>query len=458
MTSATAAQPSPAPRVPAGPKPHILLGNLPEFGRDILGFFASNTRQYGDIVRVSLGGRPAFILNHPDYFETVLVTNHRNFVKHRWFWRHVRTLFGNGLLVSEGEEWVEQRKLMQPAFHRERIDAYGRVMIDYTERMLQHWRDGQTLDVHHEMMQLTMDIVVRTLFGMEVTGMEASDVAHAFDIAVKQIAVRFTRPFFVPDWVPLPNNIRFRRAIARLDKLMDRIIADRRKSPGDDLLSMLIELGMNDRELRDQAVTMFLAGHETTALTMTWTWYLLSEHPEIEAELHRELDQLLGDRPMQSQDAERLTFTRAVILESMRLYPPAYAFGREAIQDCEIGGYRIPAGSTLFMVPWVVHRDPRWFPDPERFDPSRWKGDFAKTIPTFAYLPFGGGPRRCIGNSFATMEAMLLLASIARRYSLRVAEGQRVEPFPTITLRPRYGMRMTLRTRRAAEASSTPAA
>ncbi|HSP14407.1 MAG TPA: cytochrome P450 [Thermoanaerobaculia bacterium] len=457
MTSATAARPSLDPRVPPGPRPHLILGNLPEFGRDTLGFFSGCTRDYGDVVRVSLGGRPAFILNHPDHFESVLVTNHRNFIKHRWFWRHVRTLFGNGLLVSEGDEWVQQRKLMQPAFHRERISEYGRVMIDFTERMLAQWHDGQTRDTHLEMMRLTMDIVVRTLFGMEVSGIEASDVAHAFDIAVKQIAVRFTRPFFIPDWVPLPNNVRFRRAIQGLDRLMDRIIADRRKTPGDDLLSMLIELGMNDRELRDQAITMFLAGHETTALAMSWTWYLLSQHPDVESKLHGELDDVLGDRPLQPEDAERLPFTRAVVLESMRLYPPAYAFGREAIHDCEIGGYHIPAGSTVFMVPWVVHRDPRWFRDPERFDPSRWDGDFAKSIPPFAYLPFGGGPRRCIGNSFATMEAILLLAQIARRFRLRLADDQRVEPFPTITLRPRYGMRMVI-TNRAAEASSTPAA
>jgi cytochrome P450 len=433
----------------SGPKPHLLLGNLPEFGRDILGFFTNCARDYGDVVRIHLGGWPAFMLNNPDDFETVLVTNHRNFIKHRWFWRHVRTLFGNGLLTSEGDDWVGQRKKMQPAFHRERIDGYGRVMIDYTNRMLEGWHEGQTLDVHAAMMELTMDIVVRTLFGMEVDDLESKDIAAAFDVAVNQISIRFTRPFFIPDWVPLPNNIRFNRAIARLDRLVDQFITERRKSPGDDLLSMMIALDMNDEELRDQAVTIFLAGYETTALAMSWTWYLLAQHPEVEKELHRELA-TLGD--LEAADAERLPYTRAVILESMRLYPPAYAFGREAIADCQIGGHTIPAKSTVFIVPWVVHRDPRWFADPERFEPSRWSGDFAKSLPTFAYLPFGGGPRRCIGNAFAMMEATLLLAAIARRYSMRIVEGQRIEPFPSITLRPRSGLRVKL-SRLAAESA-----
>jgi cytochrome P450 len=255
--------------------------------------------------------------------------------------------------------------------------------------------------------------------------------------------------------VPVPNNIRFSRAIRRLDRLMYRLIQDRRRSKdtSDDLLAMLLDLqdeegvGMTDQQLRDEAVTMFLAGHETTALTLSWTWYLLSRNPEIEAELHRELDEVLEGHAPKPEDADRLPFTRNVILEAMRLYPPAYAFGREALQDCEIAGYAIPAGSTIFMVPWVLHRDPRWFPDPERFNPDRWNGDFAKTLPTFAYVPFGGGPRRCIGNSFAMMEAVLLLATIARKFRVRVVPDHPVEPFASITLRPKHGIRVTLATR-----------
>jgi cytochrome P450 len=464
MTSATENTPMDL-RVPAGPRPHFLLGNLPEFGRDILGFFEMCARDYGDVVRLSLGGWPTFFLNNPDHFESVLVTNHRNFIKHTWFWRHVRTLFGDGLLVSEGDKWVQQRRLIQPAFHREKISNYGRLMVEDTERMLRGWRDGETRDVHKEMMHLTMDIVVRTLFAMEVSGPEAADVARAFDVVVDQIAVRFRRAFYIPDWIPAPNNVRFRRAILGLDRLMYRMIRDRRESGDDagDLLSMLLHLqdesgaGMSDEQLRDEIVTMFLAGHETTALTLSWTWYLLSLHPDVEAQLHRELDEVLRDRAPRPEDVDRLPFTRAVILESMRLYPPAYAFGREAIHDCEIGGYTIPAGSTIFMVPWVIHRDARWFPQPQKFDPSRWTAEFSKALPPFAYLPFGGGPRRCIGNSFAMMEAILLLATIAREFRMRLVPDQIVEPFPSITLRPKSGIRMVIRSRSTADASALAA-
>lgn len=444
-----------------GPRPHFLVGNLPEFGRDILGFF-EGCREFGDVVGLRLGGRSAFVLNHPDHIESVLVTNHRNFIKHTWFWRHVRSLFGHGLLVSEGEQWVQQRRMIQPAFHRERINGYGRVMVEDAQRMLTRWHDGDTLDVHKQMMRLTMEIVVRTLFAMEVSGPEAAEVAHAFDIAVEQIAIRFRRPFFIPDSIPLPNNVRFNRAIRKLDRLMFRMIEERRrtKDEGNDLLSMLVHLqdesgaGMSDEQLREEAVTMFLAGHETTALTLSWTWYLLAQHPGVEAQLHRELDSVLGDGAPGPEDIDRLPFTRSIINESMRLFPPAYAFGREALSDCEIGGYAIPAGSTIFMVPWVLHRDTRWFAEPDSFKPDRWMSDFPRQLPAFAYVPFGGGPRRCIGNSFAMMEAILLLATIAQKFSLRLAPGQNVEPFPSITLRPKGGIRVVLHSREAAAAAS----
>ena len=452
MTSA-AADNTPLPlRVPPGPRPHFLLGNLPEFGADTLRFFENCARDYGDVVRLSFAAWPGFLLNHPDHCEYVLVTNHRNFIKHTWFWRHVRSVFGDGLLVSEGEQWVQQRKLIQPAFHKEKINGYGRVMVGYAERMLSRWRDGETRDVHQDMMHLTMDVVVRTLFGMEVSGPEAAEVSHEFDVIIDQIAVRFRRAFVIPAWIPVPNNVRFRRAIGRLDRLIYRMIDERRQSKEttDDLLSMLLQLqdemgaGMSNRQLRDEAVTMFLAGHETTALVLSWTWYLLALNPEVEAHLHREIDEKLGDRPPQPEDVDRLEFTRAVVLESMRLYPPAYAFGREAIQDCEIGGYKIPAGSTILMAPWVMHRDKRFYPDAERFDPGRWTKEFSKSLPPFAYLPFGGGPRRCIGNSFAMMEAILLLATIAQKFKLRMVPDHPVEPYASITLRPKHGMRMTL--------------
>lgn len=439
---------------PPTPQSTPLLGHLPGFV-DFLGSCERWKREQGDIVGLSLAGWPAFLLSHPDHIEQVLVAQNRNFIKHTFFWRHVTSMFGQGLLTSEGAHWVRQRKLIQPAFHRERLLGYGRVMVDYTERMLGRWRDGETRDVHDEMMRVTMEIVARALFGVEVSEKDAEQVEKAFGVAVDQIAIRFRRPFKIPDWIPLPSNIKFRRSVRDLDRLLYGMIRARREEgkPGDDLLSMLLEAqdesghGMSDQQLRDEAITLFLAGHETTALVLSWTWYLLSLNPEAEAALHRELDEVLAGASPDPAHFERLDYTRRVVLESMRLYPPAYGFGREALEECEIGGYRVPARATILMLPWLTHRDPRWFPEPLRFDPDRWKDDFQKTLPPFAYMPFGGGPRRCIGNSFAMMEATLLLASIASRFRLRLVPGHPVEPFASITLRPRYGMKMTIERR-----------
>jgi cytochrome P450 len=434
-----------------GPEGRFLLGNLPDFGRDMLGFFTECAREYGDVVSLRLGGFPACLLNHPKHFEYVLVTNHRNFVKHSFFWRHVTALFGESLLTSEGDSWLRRRRLAAPAFQHERVAGYGRVMVDYAERRLEGWRDGGTLDIHQEMMRLTMGIVTRTLFDIEMTGEAADEIGGAFDTGSAEIAVRFRRPFKIPDAVPLPSNLRYRRAVRRLDELVYGIIRGRRAAQGDrgDLLSMLMAArdedggAMTDEQLRDEVITLFLAGHETTALALSWTWFLLAQHPEKEAKLHAELDRVLGGRAPTVEDLPHLSYAGMVFHESMRLYPPAYAFGREAVEDCEIGGFHIARGTTLFISPWVAHRDERFFERPEEFEPERWEGNLMKRLPKLAYLPFGGGPRVCIGNSFATMEATLLLATIARKFKLRLAADQAVAPFPSITLRPLSGMRMT---------------
>jgi cytochrome P450 len=444
-----AAHAKPVPATPPSPPQHFLFGHLPEL-RDILGFYSRCKRDYGDVVKLSMAGWTSYLISDPALIETVLVTNHRNFVKHRFFWRHVTTLFGQGLLTSEGAHWVQQRKLIQPAFHRDKINSYGAVMVERTEKMLDTWRDGQTRDLHADMMRVTMEIVVRTLFGSDVADDDAVAVGDAFNVVIEQIAIRFRRPFKIPNWIPIPSNVKFNRAIRELDRLMYSFIRARRATPerGNDLLSMLIDAkdesgqAMSDQQLRDEIITLFLAGHETTAIAMSWTWYLLSQHPEAEEKLHEELERVLAGRVPTADDVPKLEYTNRIVLESMRLFPPAYGFGREAVEDCQIGGYRIPAGSTVHMFPWVVHRDTRWYSDPERFDPDRWKNDFARTLPTFAYMPFGGGPRRCIGNSFAMMEAVLLVASIGRRFKLTLEPGHPVEPFASITLRPKYGMRM----------------
>ena len=444
-------QQKPLSASPPSPPGHFLLGHLPEL-RDVLGFYTRCKREYGDVVKLSLAGWTSYLISHPDAIETVLVTNHRNFVKHRFFWRHVTSLFGEGLLTSSGAHWVQQRKLMQPAFHRDRINAYGAVMVECVEKMLDGWKAGETRDIHNEMMRVTMEIVVRTLFGTGIDPRDANAVSDAFNVTIDRIAIRFRRPVKIPDWIPVPSNVKFNQSIRQLDRLIYGFIRERRASAerGNDLLSMLVDAkdengeAMSDKQVRDEAITLFLAGHETTAIALSWTMYLLSQHPEVEAKLREELDTVLQGRPPAPEDYKRLEYTERVVLESMRIYPPAYGFGREALEDCEVAGYRVAAGSTIHMFPWLVHRDPRWYPDPERFDPDRWKGDFAKTIPAFAYLPFGGGPRRCIGNAFAMMEAVLLVAAIGRRFSLQLVPGHPVEPFASITLRPKFGMKMTL--------------
>lgn len=453
----------PLAAIPPSPPGHFLLGHLPEL-KDVLGFYSRAQREYGDVVLLRMAGWKSYLISHPDAIESVLVTNHRNFIKHRFFWRHLSSLFGKGLLTSDGPHWVKQRKLMQPAFHADRIHAYGKVMAELGEKMLDGWRDGETRDIHEEMMHVTMEIVVRTLFGSNVVPEDVAAVGEAFSVAVEQIAIRFKRPVRIPDWIPLPSNVKFNRAVRELDRLVQGFIRARRASPErpDDLLSMLVDAKdehgepMSDRQVRDEAVTLFLAGHQTTALTLAWTMYLLAEHPEVEAKLHAEIDAVLQGRPPAPDDVRRLPYTERVLQESMRLYPAAYGFGREAVEDCQIGGYRIPAGSTIQVFSWIVHRDPRWYRDPERFDPDRWEGDFAKTIPAFAYIPFGGGPRRCIGNSFSMMEAVMLVAAVARRFSLRLVPGHPVEPLPSITLRPKYGLKMTLHRRSGVDGERGP--
>jgi cytochrome P450 len=452
---ATDLQPQPLAATPPSPPGHFLLGHLPEL-KDLLGFYSRTQRDYGDVVQLSMAGWKSYLVSHPDEIEKVLVTQNRKFIKHRFFWRHLAALFGTGLLTSDGPHWVQQRKLMQPAFHHDRINAYAAVMVESAGKMLAGWRDGETRDMSSEMMQVTMEIVVRTLFGSNVLPADALAVGKAFETVVELIAARFKRPVKIPDWVPIPSNVRFNRAVRELDRLVLGFVAQRRATAErpDDLLSMLVDARdeqgqpMSDRQVRDESVTLFLAGHQTTALALCWTMYLVAQNPEVEVRLQEELDRVLQGQPPAPGDVRRLEYTERVVLESMRLYPPAYGFGREAVEDCEIGGYRIPAGSTIQMFSWVVHRDPRWYTDPDRFDPDRWKDDFAKKIPPFAYIPFGGGPRRCIGNSFAMMEALLLTAAIYQRFSLRLVPGHVVEPFPSITLRPKHGVKMTLHERK----------
>ena len=446
-------------KLPPGPKGNWLLGNLPAFRRDILGMFLQCSKEYGDVVRFRIPNLHSYLITHPDDIEYVLVTANRNFKKHK-IWRHLSSLFGTGLLTSEGDFWIRQRRLAQPAFHKNRIALYGEIMVDYTKRMLGHWHDGQTRDVHEDIMALTMQIVAKTLFNADVSK-ESKDVGDAMEVVMQEFQSRFGRPFFLPESIPTPGNIRFKKAIRKFDDMIYSIIKSRRSAKDEtgDLLSMLLNArdedgsGMTDTQLRDEIITLFLAGHETTAIALSWTLYLLSQHPVVRSKLLEESENVLEDRNASVDDLANLKYAEMVILESMRLYPPAYGYGREAISDCEIGGYHVPAGTTIFLSQYVTHRDPRFFENPLEFHPERWADDLLKRIPKYAYFPFSGGPRQCIGNSFAMMEAVLLMVTILRAFQLDLVPNHPVVLQPSITLRPKYGMKMILKKRGAAVAS-----
>jgi cytochrome P450 len=444
--------------VPNGPKGNFLLGVMPEFNRDSLAFLERLARDYGDIVRTRFFYVPAYFLYHPDHIEYVLATNNRNFIKPLSFRTpFFQRLVGNGLLTSEGEFWRRQRRLAQPAFHRERINNYARSMVKDTEAMLATWRDGEIRDTHRDMMRLTMEVVTHTLFNANVSD-DADKVARALAILVEPFSSQATLKWILDNRLPTPTNRRFHKVSAELDEVIYRIIGQRRASDNQDqgdLLSMLLQAHdedgsqMTDKQLRDEVITLFLAGQETTALTLVWACYLLAQHPEAERALWQELDEVLKGRAPEASDVPQLKFTEMIVKESMRLYPPAYVVGREAVNECEIGGYNIPPRTQLFMSTWVVHRDPRFFDEPEKFKPERWTPEFINNLPKYAYFPFGGGPRVCIGNAFAMMEIVLLLATIAQKFSLSLVTKHPVELQPAMSLRPRNGIRMKIERRQA---------
>ncbi len=424
---------------------------ISQFSRDMLGTFDKWRAQYGDIYKLTFGNTHQFIISNPDAIHEVAVTQAAKFHKDPGYTDTkvgLARFLGNGLLTSDGEFWRRQRKLAAPAFHTKRINAYAETMVDYTLDMLDGWRDGVRLDVHREMNRLTMLVVAKTLFDADVSG----------DIERVSRAVNALQEFggpggeLLPPWIPTPKELRGRRGRRDLDEIIYRIINERRATRDDrgDLLSMLLlaedENGehMTDDQARDEVVTIFLAGHETTSNALTWTWYLLAQHPQVAARLHAELDAVLGGRAPTLADLEKLPYTEMVLKESMRLYPPAWSFGRMAIEDTRIGGYDVPKGSIIGLMSIFAHRDPRYWDKPEQFWPERFHTDNEAAINKRAYIPFGGGPRICIGNSFAMMEARLLLATIASQYTLALAPGQRVEALPRITLNPKNGIPMTL--------------
>src|SRR6266568_2839249 len=413
-------------KFPDGPSEGLKRWSFGPLNNNPLEYFTRIAREYGDIAGLRVLNFKTIFINHPGLIEEVLVTNARKYSKGKVL-RANRHVFGEGLLTSEGDFWLRQRRLAQPAFHRARITSYAATMVDYTERMLQGWRGGESLEL------------------------------------LLEIGANFRRTIFVPHWLPTPTNLRVRREVKQIEKILYRIIAERRASARDagDLLSMLLSAQdedgsrMTDRQLRDETITLFLAGHETTASTLSWTWWLLARHPEVEAKLHAELDAVLGDRAPTLDDLPKLRYTGQVITESLRLYPAAWGMARLAVEDHEIAGYAVTKGMGVAMAQWVVHRDPRWYDAPEEFRPERWEDDLLKRLPRFAYFPVGGGPRQCIGNAFALMEAALILATIAQKFRLRLVANHPVVPLASITLRPRHGVRISLESRQGRETGAT---
>ena len=445
MTSA----PGPRSRVPFRFAAAIALRRLD--------FLVELQRKYGDVVQFDIGPQPVVLVSDPDRIRDVLVTHAKQFHKGRGLER-AKVLLGEGLLTSEDDFHLRQRRLAQPAFHRARIAAYGETMATYAERRSARWRDGETLDVSIEMAAYTLAVVGKTLFDADIEG-EAPEIGEALNAAI--LSFNFTMlPFGdLLMKLPLPAAKRFLRGRERLDETIYRMIAERRGVGDDrgDLLSMLLlahdtegdGTGMSDLQLRDELMTILLAGHETTANALAWTFYLLSQNPAAEAALHAELD-ALGDAPLGAEDVARLPYTRAVVAESMRLFPPAYVIGRRALAEYRIGDYVIAPRSLVLVSQWIVHRDPRWWPHAELFRPERWLvGGSAASAerPKFSYFPFGAGTRVCIGEQFAWMEGILALATFARRWKLRLVEGHAVEVQPIITLRAKHGMRMVMHAR-----------
>jgi cytochrome P450 len=422
-----------------------VLGYVAPLARDLLGTLDRWAAEVGDIYRVDIPGRRTWIVNRPEEIERVLVHG-KHFIKGGELLRTKR-LLGEGLLTSESDLWKKQRHMMQPAFHRERVAAYGQRMAELTDRALASWSPGEVRDVHKDSLALTLKIVTDTLFGDdEVPSAEVGEaleaVLHRFDGMMA----------LLPEWLPFGRFAGYRRAVARLDHVVYDVVARRRKEQkGEDLLSILLDAqdeegaGMDDDQLRDELITLLIAGHETVANALAWTWHLVALNPDAERHLFDEVDALAG--PPTAKDLPKLPYTTAVLNESMRLFPPAWMLSREVIDDWEIAGFRVARGMQISMCSWIVQRDARFFPEPLRFRPERWIDGSTESIPTYGYFPFGGGQRMCIGRPFAMLEATIVLAGVARRFRLRSVPGHEVVALPSMTLRPRHGLPMRVEPR-----------
>jgi cytochrome P450 len=440
--------------LPPGPRGHFLLGHLLPYMRDPLGFFSQCARDFGDVVRLRLFNAYCYQLTHPDHIEFVLRGGHEHFVKDR-FTRSSLYLMGEGMLTSEGERWRGQRRTAQPAFHSGRVATYADEIVSAAVHMSDRWEIGQVRDVYSDFAALTLEIAARTLFGADLRE-KGSEVSAAMGDLSRYLEnpVHWTH---LGRLLPSPSAFRFRKAVRLLRDLIQEIVRRRRRQsePSDDLLGALLaskaekDPATADKELFDEALTILLAGHETTAIVLAFCFYLLSLHSQVANRLADELERILGDRLPTAGDLPLLRYAEWVVKESMRLYPPAYQIGREAIHDCEVGGYFVPKGTVVLPTQWVVHRDARWFERPEEFLPERWTDGFQQRLPRGAYFPFGDGPRTCIGSHFAMTESVLVLATLAPRFRFEAVSAEAIPLLPSITLRPRHGIRLRVHRRTA---------
>ncbi len=441
------------PLPPVMPAPRW-MGWTKELNDDVLGLLTLG-RESGDLVRFRVVDTYIYLANHPDYIKHILQDNNRNYGKATRALQIIKLISGENIFTSEGEFWLKRRRLMQPMFHRQHIASFGTVMAGAAQEMLAEWDaapTGQVFNIDQEMMRVTLKIVGRALFSVDLTN-ETHTLGKAFSDSTEYMIFRVRHPFYPPMGFPTPRNRRAQATRRTLEHVIQRIIRQRVASGEEpnDLLTLLLSMkdeetgeGLTEEELGREISTMVFAGHETTSNTLTWAWYLLSLHPEVEAKLHQEIDRVLNGRTPTMDDVPNLVYTRQVIDESMRLYPPAWTFGRIALKSDELGGYRIPAGAQILISPYTMHRHPRYWENPDAFEPERFAPTHHEKRPRFVYLPFGGGPRLCIGQPFALAEATLLLATIAQRYRLRLVPGAEVIPFPQITLGVEKGLPMTL--------------
>lgn len=442
-------------KVPRVPKGKLITGHLNEFQADPLAFL-KKASGYGEVAKIRFGPfQNVYLISDPDMIKQVLVTKQKYFVKSKDF-HALKTIIGEGLLTSEKKTHMRQRRLIQPAFKRSHINNYGQDMIDITVDYLSKWEDGEERSITQDMMDITLGIISKTMFSMDFKE-GYSIVGEPIETAMRMAVKRMRTLLNLPLWVPTKRNLEYKEAIDELNAVLYNIIEKRRQDneKHEDMLGILMDardeedgVGMTDTQVRDELMTIFLAGHETTANALSWTLYLLSQHPEVQKKLFDEIDSVVGSRNPVPEDFMKLPYTQNIIWESMRIYPPAFVIGREADEDVEIGGYHFKEGDTIMVSQYVMHHKPEYFPNPESFCPERFENDFVKTIPSYAYFPFGGGPRVCIGNHFAMMESVLVLATISRCFKVKLAPDHRpVIPYPSITLRPRGRLRMILEER-----------